>query len=140
MRDLTEVAKGLGIELEDPEFKIRSEKRYTVIMELIHNNKRYVFSSGTNITDPIKAKNEVMSKITFELTKDDIITFRCIETVYAIVPIDTVLSGSTYEMQAVASKWLSPEELKELINYEATGTTPEGEGQGIREDMEPTGL
>jgi len=112
--DLNDFKEDLGIEL-NKETKIRSEKRYTVVVELVHKNKRYAFNSGTPIIDPEKAKESVLSKINFNITDDDLITFRCIEIIYATVPIETVLTGTKYEMQAIASKWLSPEELKSLI-------------------------
>ena len=113
-----EIASELGIVLET-ERKLFSEKRYLVIIEVIKDKKRIV---GTNVT-PISNLQEAIEisydKIKHRITENDSLTYRVMELVFADVPIETLLGGEQYEVQPITSRWLSIDELKQLINYES---------------------
>ena len=111
--DIKEMAAGLGIDLTSQ--KIRTEKRYLVIVEVVHGKRKRVGANKYPNLDPLEAKKEALSCFKFTIKHTDLISFRCLEIKYADVPIDTVLTGSTYEMQPIFSRWLAPEELKELL-------------------------
>jgi hypothetical protein len=119
--EINEFAAGLGLKIDEaPEIKIRSEKRYMIIVEFIHKNRKYVNANKVPEIDANKAKEKAFGKFkNLKPHKDDLLTFRCLEITYAHVPIETTLLSQTkYEMQPIISKWLTNEQLKLLITNE----------------------
>jgi len=126
--DIKEYAAGLGIDLST-DTTIKSEIRYIIIVELVHNKRRYTSTNKIPDTDILRAKEMAFARFKkLKIKSTDLITFRCLEIKYADVPIESVLTPLRIEMQPVFSKWLTPEELKLLITNENTGNSIEETG------------
>ena len=105
--DIVEYAKGLGVDLSQ---RVKSEKRYLVIVEVVHNDKKYVGANQLPHIDIQLAKRQALECIKVKVKQTDLITFRCLEIIYADVPVE-----DKWEMQPVFSRWIKPEELKSLL-------------------------
>jgi len=112
--DLTEYAKGLGVDLTEK--KIISEKRYTVIIEVIHKDKKYAAANTKPVANIQEAKKIALNKLKFIPQKDDLMTYRCLEITYATVPIENILINTRWELQPIVSRWLTHEELMAALN------------------------
>ena len=119
--NVQQAAESLGIILD--EHRIKSEKKYTVIVEVVHGKRKYVGANKIPNIDVFKAKEEAISRFKFKLEQTDLITVRCMETTYADVPIDSMLTGTTWERQAIYSRWFEPEEIRLLINNGLEGNS-----------------
>ena len=122
--DLLDIAANYHREKEVASQKIRHEKRYVVIIEVVYDNGRAVYDSGAPILDIQRAKKLAMEKVDIE--REASLTFRCIESQWADVPIESVLNEAGYEMQAISSRFLTPIELKDVLdvtNYNGTTRT-----------------
>ena len=102
---------GIEIKLESQEKIAKSEKRYVFIIEIVGKKKR-VYSNKIPNIDIKKAKELAITKI--KINKDDIMTIRCLEITYANVPVETMLTQTKWEIQPIYSRWMNPEELKEI--------------------------
>ena len=116
--DLNEYAKSL-IEETEYEHQIKSEKRYLIIVEIVTNKRKYVLSNKNPNSNIKQAKEDVLSKFKRKLKSTDIISFRCLEITFADVLIETMLAQSKWEMQPIHSRWMSPEEMRLIINETA---------------------
>ena len=112
-------AYGIKIETNEISKKIKQELRYIIIIEIIHENKRYSFSNikpNKNIKEAKEiALKKVKKKIKFNLTDKNFITFSCLEILFSDVPVEKLLKENATEMQAIQSRWLSNEELEDLM-------------------------
>ena len=117
---LKKYAEAFDIDIEQvTEKRIRQEYRYLFVIELLHKNKKYSESNYKPITDLVKARriayNRLKKKVKFKISDKDFITFSCMEFLYSDVPVEKVLKENSMDLQCITSRWMTNEELEELL-------------------------
>jgi hypothetical protein len=120
MSNLEDSAQALGIKLDDVQESegLKKEKRYCFIIHILRGKESYIGTTKEPHPDFKEAKRIAINRLKQQLKrikKHDIISFKCLEFTYCDVPIDSVLKGMIYKMQPVSNRWMTPEEIEELV-------------------------
>jgi hypothetical protein len=99
------------------EHQLVKEKRYCVIIHVLRKKKTFMGANRTPHRDLAEAKKTAWAELIKQVRpkKSDVLTIKCMELEYCDVPINTVLAGTTYEMQPISNRWMTPEELRTIV-------------------------